>query len=266
VTKQCKWLGIKRGKVYYVRQISTKKQELLDRVDELYTDDPTRGQRRMIYALRNVYGLGTGRDAIRWAMNVLNIEAVCPKKKLSAPNLQHKKYPYLLRNVHIGRVNQVWSTDITYIRLKGGFVYLTAIVDWHSRFILAWRLSTTLDSRFCIEALQEALDKYGNPEIFNTDQGCQFTSLEFTGILESHGITVSMDGKGRALDNIFIERFWRTVKHDDVYIKGYATVPECRGGLAEFFERYNYRREHTSLEGYYPADVYFGKVAITKAA
>ena len=177
VTKQCKWLGIKRGKVYYVRQISTKKQELLDRVDELYTDDPTRGQRRMIYALRNVYGLGTGRDAIRWAMNVLNIEAVCPKKKLSAPNLQHKKYPYLLRNVHIGRVNQVWSTDITYIRLKGGFVYLTAIVDWHSRFILAWRLSTTLDSRFCIEALQEALDKYGNPEISNTDQGSQFTSL-----------------------------------------------------------------------------------------
>lgn len=266
VAKQCRWLGIKRGKVYHVRQISAKKRELLDRVDELYTDDPTRGQRRMIYALRNEFDLGAGRDAIRWAMTVLNVEAVYPKKKLSAPNLQHKKYPYLLRKARIDRVNQVWSTDITYIRLKGGFVYLTAIVDWYSRFILAWRLSTTLDTRFCVEALQEALEKYGSPEIFNSDQGCQFTSSEFTGILESHGIAISMDGKGRALDNIFVERFWRTVKHDDVYIKGYVTVLECRAGLSQFFDRYNNRREHTSLEGHYPADVYFGKIALTKAA
>lgn len=266
VAKQCRILGIKRGKVYHVRQISMKKQELIDRVDELYTEDPTRGQRRMIYALRNEFGLGAGRDAIRWAMGLLNIEAIYPKKKLSIANQAHKKYPYLLRNVRIERVNQVWSTDITYIRLKGGFVYLTAIVDWYSRYILAWRLSITLDTRFCAEALQEALDKYGSPEIFNTDQGSQFTSNEFTGILESNGIAISMDGKGRALDNAFVERFWRTVKYDDIYIKGYATVSECRTGLSQFFERYNNRREHTSLDGHYPADVYFGKVAITKAA
>ncbi len=266
VVKQCRLLGIKRGKVYHVRHISQRKQELLNRIDELYTDDPTRGQRRMHYALRNEFGLAAGRDSIRWAMDVLNIEAIYPKKKLSVPNQTHKKYPYLLRNVRIDRVNQVWSTDITYIRLKGGFVYLTAIVDWYSRFVLSWRLSTTLETRFCTEALQEALERFGKPEIFNTDQGCQFTSAEFTGILESNGIEISMDGKGRALDNIFVERFWRTVKYDDIYLKGYVTVPECKAGLAQFFDRYNNRREHTSLEGHYPADVYFGKIALTKAA
>lgn len=266
VVRQCQLLGVKRGRVYHVRYISPKKLELINRVDELYTEDPTRGQRRMHYALRNEFGLAAGRDAIRTAMEVLNIEAIYPRKKLSIPNQLHKKYPYLLRNVRIDRVNQVWSTDITYIRLKGGFVYLTAIVDWHSRFVLSWRLSTSLETRFCAEALQEALERFGKPEIFNTDQGCQFTSAGFTGILESHGIAISMDGKGRALDNIFVERFWRTVKHDDVYLKGYVTVPECRTGLTQFFERYNNRREHTSLEGHYPADVYFGKIALTKAA
>lgn len=266
IVKQCRLLGIKRGKVYHVRHLSQRKQELLNRIDELYTDDPTRGQRRMHYALRNEFGLAAGRDSIRWAMDVLNIEAIYPKKKLSVPNLMHKKYPYLLRNIRIDRVNQVWSTDITYIRLKGGFVYLTAIVDWYSRFVLSWRLSTTLETRFCTEALQEALERFGKPEIFNTDQGCQFTSAEFTGILESYGIAISMDGKGRALDNIFVERFWRTVKYDDVYLKGYVTVPECKAGLTQFFDRYNNRREHTSLEGHYPADVYFGKIALTKAA
>ncbi len=266
VVRQCQLLGLKRGKVYHVRHISPKKLELINRVDELYTEDPTRGQRRMHYALRNEFGLAAGRDAIRTAMEVLNIEAIYPRKKLSIPNQLHKKYPYLLRNVRIDRVNQVWSTDITYIRLKGGFVYLTAIVDWHSRFVLSWRLSTSLETRFCTEALREALERFGKPEIFNTDQGCQFTSAEFTGILESHGIAISMDGKGRALDNIFVERFWRTVKYDDIYLKGYVTIPECRTGLTQFFERYNNRREHTSLEGHYPADVYFGKIALTKAA
>ena len=266
VTKQCVLLGIKRGKVYHKKRISIKMQELMNRIDELYTEDPTRGQRRMRHALRKQFGLSAGRNVIRKLMDAMGIEAIHPRKYLSTPNLQHKKYPYLLRNVPIRRVNQVWSTDITYIRLKGGFVYLTAIVDWYSRFVLSWRLSTTLDTRFCAEALLEALEKYGTPEIFNTDQGCQFTSAEFTGILESHGIAISMDGKGRALDNIFVERLWRTVKYDDVYLKGYTTVSECKAGLTKFFDRYNNRREHQSLEGNYPAEVYFGKVAINIAA
>lgn len=266
ITKQCGLLGIKRGKVYHKRKISEKKQEIMNRIDELYTEDPTRGQRRMRHALRKQFGLSVGRAVIRKTMELLGIEAIHPHKNLSSPNLQHKKYPYLLRNVPIKRVNQVWSTDITYIRLKGGFVYLTAIIDWYSRFVLAWRLSTTLDTRFCKEALQEALDKFGNPEVFNTDQGCQFTSAEFTGILESHEIAISMDGKGRALDNIFVERLWRTVKYDDIYLKGYTTVPECKAGLGKFFDRYNNKREHQSLEGNYPAEVYFGKVAINIAA
>ena len=240
--------------------------ELMNRIDELYTEDPTRGQRRMRHALRKQFGLFAGRNVIRRLMDAMGIKAIHPRKYLSTPNSQHKKYPYLLRNVPIKRVNQVWSTDITYIRLKGGFVYLTAIVDWYSRFVLSWRLSTTLDTRFCADALQEALEKYGTPEIFNTDQGCQFTSAEFTGILEAHGIAISMDGKGRALDNIFVERLWRTVKYDDVYLKGYTAVPECKAGLTKFFDRYNNRREHQSLDGNYPAEVYFGKVAINIAA
>lgn len=266
ITKQCTLLGIKRGKVYHKRKISEKKLELMNRIDELYTEDPTRGQRRMRHALRKQFGINAGRSVIRKTMEMLGIEAIHPRKNLSSPNQQHKKYPYLLRNVPIKRINQVWSTDITYIRLKGGFVYLTAIVDWYSRFVLAWRLSITLDTRFCAEALQEALDKYGNPEVFNTDQGCQFTSAEFTGILEARGIAISMDGKGRALDNIFVERLWRTVKYDDIYIKGYTTVAECKAGLGAFFDRYNNKREHQSLGGNYPAEVYFGKIAITIAA
>jgi len=266
ITKQCFLLGVKRRKVYYRKKFSAKQLEIMNRIDELYTEDPTRGQRRMRHALRKQFGLIVGRNVIRKLMDILNIEAIHPHKNLSAPNIQHKKYPYLLRNVSITRINQVWSTDITYIRLKGGFVYLTAIIDWYSRFVLSWRVSTTLDTRFCAEALQEALDKFGNPEIFNTDQGCQFTSAEFTGILESRGIAISMDGKGRALDNIFVERLWRTVKHEDVYLKGYITVPECKSGLDRFFERYNYKREHQSLGGNYPAEVYFGKVAINIAA
>ena len=266
VTRQCVLLGIKRSKVYHKRKFSEKKLETMNRIDELYTEDPTRGQRRMRHALRKQFGLNAGRNVIRKLMGLLGIEAIHPHRNLSMPNQQHKKYPYLLRNVAVKRVNQVWSTDITYIRLKGGFVYLTAIIDWYSRFVLSWRLSTTLDTRFCAEALQEALDRFGSPEVFNTDQGSQCTSEEFTGILVSHGVAISMDGKGRALDNIFVERLWRTVKYEDIYLKGYMTVPESNAGLAAFFDRYNNRREHQSLEGNYPAEVYFGKVAINVAA
>ena len=266
VTRQCGLLSIKRGSIYYRPGISRKDIELMHRIDALYTEDPARGQRRMHHALRKQFGISAGRSKIRRLMEAMGIAAIYPKRNLSLADKQHKKYPYLLRNVAITRVNQVWSTDITYIKLRGGFVYLTAVIDWHSRFVLSWRLSTTMDARFCKEVLEEALELYGDPEVFNTDQGSQYTSLEFTGILESLGIRISMDGKGRALDNIFVERLWRTVKYEDVYLKDYGTVPACKKGLAEFFDRYNYRREHSSLDGNYPAEVYFGKITVASAA
>ena len=173
-----------------------------------------------------------------------------------------------MRNVVINRVNQVWSTDITYIRLKKGFARLTAVIDWYGRRILSWRLSTTLSTDFCEECVREAIEKYGWPEVFNTDQGCQYTSEQFTGIFNREGCParLSMDGKGRAYDNIFVERFWRTIKHEDVYLKGYGTVAECRKGLGEFICRYNDVRGYSSLDGDTPSDIYFGKVRLERAA
>jgi len=196
----------------------------------------------------------------------MRIEAIYPKKKLSASNTSHKKYPYLLRNLAITHPNQVWCTDITYIRLKRGFVYLTAIVDWYSRCVLSWRISTTLDRGFCIDALNEALEKYGRPEIFNTDQGSQYTSDEFTGILRDRGIRISMDGKGRALDNIIVERLWRTVKYDEVYLNSYENVQDCTDRIGLFFDYYNNRREHQSLDYNYPAEIYFKDIELTTKA
>lgn len=186
-------------------------------------------------ALWREFRIRVSRSLIRSLMDKMGISAIYPKKNLSLPNIQHKKYPYLLRNVPIKRVNQVWSTDITYVRLQNGFVYPTAVIDWYSRYVLSWRLSTTLDTKFCVEALNEDLEKYGNPEIFNTDQGSQYTSTEFTGILESQGIAISMDGKGGALDNVFVERLWRTVKYENIFIRGYSTVKECHEGLSQYF-------------------------------
>ena len=266
ITRQCKLLSIQRGSIYYRPGISQKDVELMHRIDALYTEDPARGQRRMHLALRKRFGMNVGRSKIRRLMNVMGIAAIYPKRNLSMADKQHKKYPYLLRNVAITRVNQVWSTDITYIKLNGGFVYLTAVIDWYSRFVLSWRLSASMDTQFCTEVLEEALEKHGTPEVFNTDQGSQYTSHEFTGILENRGINISMDGKGRALDNVFVERLWRTVKYEDIYLKDYGTVPACKKGLAEFFDRYNNRREHSSLDGNYPAEVYFGKITQANAA
>ncbi len=199
-------------------------------------------------------------------MRIMGIAAIYPKKNLSVANQAHKKYSYLLRGVAITHPNQVWSTDITYVRLHKGFVYLTAIIDWYSRYVLSWRISTTLDRSFCIEALQEALAQYGNPEIFNTDQGCQYTSEAFTSILKVNQIKISMDGKGRALDNVFVERLWRTVKQEEVYLKGYGSVADCREGLRAYFERYNNLREHQSLDYNYPAEIYFGDILLKQAA
>ena len=263
---QCELLNVTRSSLYYQPQISETKLELMRRIDELYTEDPTRGTRRISNALRKRYSLKAGRGKVRRLMHMMGIGAIYPKKLLSTPNIGHKKYPYLLRGVSITHVNHVWSTDITYVRLKGGYVYLTAIIDWYSRFVLAWRLSTTIDSRFCVEALQEALEKYGTPEIFNTDQGSQFTSTEFTGVLESHGIQISMDGKGRALDNVFVERLWMTVKQEDIYLKEYETVKACKQGLEKYFLRYNTIREHQSLDYNYTEEVYFARVTLNQVA
>jgi putative transposase len=265
LSRQCSLLQVGRTSIYYQPHISVAKHELMRQIDELYTEDPTRGTRRICAALQKK-NVEIGRLKARKLMALLGIAAIYRKPNLSKAAPGHKVYPYLLRNVPIVRVNQVWSTDITYIRLRHGFVYLCAVIDWYSRYVLSWRLSTTLDAAFCVEALQEALVKHGKPEVFNTDQGCQFTCEDFTRVLESNGIAISMDGKGRALDNVFVERLWRTVKHEDIYLKDYGTVLECRIGLEAFFERYNNRREHQSLNYRFPSEVYFGKDVLVKTA
>lgn len=264
--RQCSLLSICRTSIYYTPQTSSMNKLLMDRIDELFTEDPTRGTRRLQAALKRHFELVVGRSKIRRLMARMGLQAVSRILNTSKPNKAHKKYPYLLRGVVVNHPNQVWSTDITYIRLDGGFAYLCAVIDWYSRCVLAWRLSTSLDSGFCVEVLQEALAKYGEPEIFNSDQGCQFTSEEFTSVLLERGIRISMDGKGRALDNVFVERLWRTVKYEDIYIRGYTTVPECRTGLAAFFDWYNNRREHSSLLYKCPMEVYIGNMPLTKAA
>jgi len=263
IVKQCEILDIPRGRLYYKQvELSEKDLDILSKLDEIYTEDPSYGTRRMKMTLKKVHGVKIGRRKLKTLMGILNISAIYPKKNLSQPNLAHHKYPYLLRNVPITRVNQVWSTDITYIKLKKGFVYLTAVIDWYSRFVLSWKLSTTLDRQFCIDVVKEALTKYGQPDIFNTDQGSQYTSSEFIEILKEKDIKISMDGKGRALDNIFVERLWRTVKYEDVYLKGYENVKECKKGLEKYFDKYNNRRLHQSLEYNYPTDIYLGKVSL----
>jgi len=238
----------------------------MKKMDELFTENPTRGTRRLSKALKKRFGLVAGRDKVRHLMDIMGISAIYPEKNLSIANRSHKKYPYRLPGLAITRTDQVWSTDITYIRLKKGFVYLTAVIDGFSRYVLSWKLSTTLDRRFCIEALNEALEKHGQPEIFNTDQGSQYTSEEFTRILKSKQIKISMDGKGRALGNVFVERLWRTVKQEEVYLKGYRNVLECRKSLSHYFDRYNTLREHQSLDDNDPAERYKGEIELKKAA
>ena len=260
VSHQCQLLNIGRTAYYYRPVISKSTLDLMRQIDEIFTEDPTRGTRRICAVLRK-RGVNIGRGKVRWLLNRMGLSAIYCKPNLSKFTPGHKKYPYLLRGVKIVRVNQVWSTDITYIRLRNGFVYLTAVIDWYSRYVLAWRLSTTLETAFCTEALEEALAKYGKPEIFNTDQGCQFTSEEFTGVLQKREIAISMDGRGRALDNVFVERLWRTVKYENVFLNDYGSVAECQRGLSSFFERYNTRREHQSLDYKFPAEVYFANIA-----
>jgi len=228
---------------------------LLAVIDAEYTRHPFFGSRRMVVFLLGL-GYVVNRKRIQRLMGILGLAGMAPGPNTSRPHPEHKIYPYLLRGVAVIRPNQVWSTDITYIRLDQGFVYLSAVIDWYSRKVLAWRLSNTLDSSFCVDCLEEAVQKYGTPEIFNTDQGCQFTSEAFTGVLIAKGITISMDGRGRALDNIFVERLWRSLKYEDIYLKSYGSVLELNRGLTEYFRFYNTERMHQSLGNSTPSVVY----------
>jgi putative transposase len=250
--------GVNRSTFYAPLSSAVPDEEellILTLIDAEYTRHPFYGSRKMVVHLR-IRGLIVNRKRVQRLMQILGLAGMAPGPNTSLPHPQHKIYPYLLRGVNVTHPNQVWSTDITYIRLARGFVYLAAVVDWYSRKVLAWRLSNTLDSGFCVDCLEQSLRTYGTPEIFNTDQGCQFTSEAFTGVLNFHSIAISMDGRGRALDNIFVERLWRSVKHEDVYLKGYVNMPELQLGLTEYFEFYNTERPHQSLGGLTPIQVY----------
>ncbi len=256
--KQCVLVGINRPNLYYQpRPERSYNVELMNLLDEEFTKHPFMGVEGMVGYLRD-RGYQCGPKRIRRLMRKMNLLPVYPKPNTSRPNRQHVIYPYLLKDVAIERPNQVWSVDITYIRLSHGFAYLVAIMDWYSRGVLSWRLSNTMDKSFCCEALDEALRLYGRPEVFNSDQGSQFTSEDFINRLKAKQISISMDGCGRALDNVFIERLWRSVKYENVYIKGYETMQEAQVGLAEYFHYYNHNRLHRSLEYQRPWDVYLG--------
>lgn len=230
----------------------------MDLIDRIYTARPFYGNRRIKDELNLTHHVPIGRDHLRTLMHLMGIEAIYPKKKLTWRNKSHKVYPYLLRNLKIEKPNQVWSTDITYVKLQGGFAYLIAIIDWFSRYVINWKLSNSLDIEFCLDCLGEALTQNKNrPDIFNTDQGSHFTSPQFTNILESNNIQISMDGRGRWLDNIFVERLWRTVKQENIYLNNYQNVLETRNGLNEYFPFYNECRRHQSLNRLTPQQAYF---------
>ena len=257
VYRQCELLGLARSSLYYkAKGTSESNLELMRLIDEQYTRAPFYGSRKMTEWLR-LKGYRINRKRVVRLMRVMGLEAIYPKPRTNVVDKGHKVYPYLLRGVRITRPNQVWSTDITYIRLKKGFIYLVAIIDWYSRYVVSWDISITLEAEFCITALDRAL-LARVPEIFNSDQGAQFTSERFTGVLEENGIRISMDGRGRALDNIFVERLWRTVKYEEVYIKDYETVMEAEEGLRRYFIFYNEERLHQSLGYKTPSQIYYG--------
>ena len=256
IYRQCELLGLSRSAYYYrTRTVDDLNDTFIRLIDEQYTRTPFYGVPRMTAWLRR-QGYKVNPKRVRRLMRIMGLEAVYPKPKTSRPAKDHKTYPYLLRDLVVNRPNQVWAADITYIRLDKGFIYLVAVIDWHSRYVLAWEVSTTLETDFCLAALKKAL-ALSTPEIFNSDQGRQFTSLELTGMLESLGVRISMDGRGRAMDNIFVERLWRTVKYEEVYLHSYETVAEAREALAEYFHFYNTERLHQSLGYRTPEEVYF---------
>ena len=242
--------------MYYVPvEADTEELELMRRIDEIHLEFPFYGSRSIARELRK-QGYRANRKRVQRLMRLMGLESLAPKPNTSKPNHEHPVYPYLLRGLTIDRPNQVWAADITYIPLARGFAYLVAIMDWHSRRVLSWRLSNTLDSSFCVEALQQALSRFGRPEIFNSDQGAQFTAQAFTGTLLAAGSKISMDGKGRCIDNVFVERLWRSLKYEDIYLKAYTDLVEARAGIERYFQFYNTRRSHQALGHQTPAAFY----------
>jgi len=266
VKRQAELLDLSRSNVYYLpRPMSDSDLLLMRRIDELHLNFPFAGA-RMLRDMLKLEGIDVGRKHVGTLMERIGIAAIYRKRNTSAPHAGHPVYPYLLKNLIIDQPNQAWASDITYIPMKRGFVYLVAIVDWATRRVLAHRVSITMTADFCVEALQEAIAKYGTPEIFNTDQGSQFTSIDFTSVLLAHNIKISMDGKGRWVDNVFVERLWRSVKYEHVYLHAYESVTEARQQLASYFTFYNSHRPHSSLSGMTPDTAYFGKMATQCAA
>jgi putative transposase len=266
VKRQCEILELSRSGVYYTPvPLSAIDMEITRQIDEIHLLYPFYGSRKIRIELC-AKGYNIGRDRVRRLMRRMGIEALYVKPRLSISHPWHVKYPYLLRSLEITKANHVWATDITYIPMSRGFCYLVAIMDWASRKVLAWRLSNTLDSAFCVDALEEAIAKFGCPEIFNTDQGSQFTAEVFTNALRVNNIAISMDGKGRWMDNVFIERLWKSVKYEDIYLKAYASMAEVRNGLAIYFKFYNEKRWHNSFDNKTPNMVYFETLAQKQAA
>jgi putative transposase len=266
VSRQCRILSLARSTAYY-RQQETSEADLalMRRIDELHLDYPFAGS-RMLRDLLKQDGFSVGRKHVATLMKKMGIEALYRKPNTSRRHPKHPVYPYLLRSLEITRPNQVFAADITYIPMRRGFVYLFAVMDWASRRVLSWRVSNTMTTDFCIEAVQEAIARYGAPEIFNTDQGSQFTSLEFTQLLKDHGIAISMDGKGCWRDNVFVERLWKSIKYEEVYLHAYETVSAAKSGIGRYLEFYNSRRPHSTLDGKTPDAFYFANLPALKQA
>jgi putative transposase len=266
IVKQAEVLNISRGSVYYLpRPVSETDLAIMRRLDRLHLEYPFAGS-RMLRGLLVAEGCKIGRRHVRTLMRRMGIEALYRRPRTTTPAPGHKIYPYLLRGMEITRPNQVWAMDITYVPMARGFVYLAVVLDWFSRRVLSWRLSITMEASFCIDAIEDALARYGNPEIFNTDQGSQFTGAAFTGVLTDRGITISMDGKGAWRDNVFVERLWRSVKYEEVYLRAYESVADALQSIGRYFDFYNAKRPHQSLDGATPDQIYFTKLPIRVAA
>jgi putative transposase len=263
--RQCELLRVSRSNLYYTpRPDSPEELALMRSLDEAHLIHPIYGSRKLVLMLK-ASGYAVNRKHVQRLMRIMGLECLVPKPNLSKPNKKHPIYPYLLRGMRIVEPNQVWATDITYIPMKAGFVYLVAIIDWFSRRVLSWRISNTMDAIFCLDALAEALDLFSHPKIFNTDQGAQFTSEDFTGMLRQNKIAISMDGKGRCLDNVFVERVWRSLKYEEVYLHAYSDAAEARKQIGAYFDFYNLKRPHQSL-GYQTPDAFYRGDLLRKAA
>jgi putative transposase len=266
VSKQAEVLRISRGSIYYLpRLVSAADLALMRRLDELHLEFPFAGS-RMLRGLVAAEGCKVGRRHVKTLMRRMGIEALYRRPRTSKPEPGHKIYPYLLRGLEITRPNQVWAMDITYVPMARGFVYLAVVLDWASRRALAWRLSITMEASFCVETLEDALARHGKPEVFNTDQGSQFTGTAFTGVLVKNDIAISMDGKGAWRDNVFVERLWRSVKYEEVYLRAYDGVSDARSSIGRYLDFYNRRRPHSSLDGATPDQAYFNPLALRMAA